>query len=580
MKFDLRNFIFVLVTFCCFMSGVLASEESESQHAVVVILFMFIGLLLCNVIAHVISVYNDVVPYTVVVFLFGAAFATLLSTKFSAFTDSLDQWVNIDAYIMLYVFLPVLIFGEAMNLNWHHVTGMFLYLLKMSWHRHMFCNVIKGGLFQAFLLAGPGVLMGAGIMGTAVHFILPSSYGWSWNLCMTFGAILAATDPVAVVALLKDAGAPPKLTILIVGESLMNDGTAMVLFSLFFNMYKGRSYTGGEVILFFFEAALGSPLVGIVMGLMAVKWLRLANRPLKESDSTIQIVITVCCAYLVFFVAQYTLEISGVLACCGAGLMLAWLAPPLILKHETMHNVWSFIEWLGNTLIFLIAGLIMGNRTLHNIDLVDWLIMPLLYLVLMSSRVFVIMCMYPLLSTTGHKCTFSEACFMAWSGLRGALAIALAVIVDSSPEISNNNGDRFLFYVGGIAALTIIVNGTLAKSMLLYLGLIGNDETQEKTLIMNQIRKRLRGKMGGFVENLEAELSADIVHDIRRSCTLFNQDESQVSKMSDPDDDLMPVPMFVPTCQKRSSIKDMMPGSLKEMFESTESSRCIMLLCI
>jgi hypothetical protein len=76
------------------------------------------------------------------------------------------------------------------------------------------------------LLAGPGVVIGAVLMGVFAKFLLP--YNWSWNLAMVFGSILSATDPVAVVALLKSAGASPKLTILIVGESLLNDGTAMV----------------------------------------------------------------------------------------------------------------------------------------------------------------------------------------------------------------------------------------------------------------------------------------------------------------------------------------------------------------
>ena len=117
-------------------------------------------------------------------------------------------------------------------------------------------------------------------------------------MCLTFGSILAATDPVAVVALLKDAGAAPKLTILIVGESLMNDGTAMVLFTLFFNMLQGQTYTAGDILLFFIKAAVGSPLLGIIIGMMMVRWMKLANRPLKEIDTTIQIVVTVCGAYI------------------------------------------------------------------------------------------------------------------------------------------------------------------------------------------------------------------------------------------------------------------------------------------
>lgn len=110
---------------------------------------------------------------------------------------------------------------------------------------------MSGALFQSFLLAGPGVVIGAYLTGLLVYAIIP--YNWSWNLCMTFGAIMSATDPVAVVALLKDAGAAPKLTILIVGESLMNDGSAMVLFTIFFNLLKGEGYSAAQVVTFMLE---------------------------------------------------------------------------------------------------------------------------------------------------------------------------------------------------------------------------------------------------------------------------------------------------------------------------------------
>ena len=128
-----------------------------------------------------------------------------MHVSIGVFGQSIIQWGNINAEIFLFAFLPPLIFGEAMNLNWHHIIG---------------------GFWQAVLLAGPGAVLGCVIVGSIAKAFLSN---WSWNLAMTFGAILSATDPVAVVALLKSAGASPKLTILIVGESLLNDGAAMVI---------------------------------------------------------------------------------------------------------------------------------------------------------------------------------------------------------------------------------------------------------------------------------------------------------------------------------------------------------------
>ena len=101
----------------------------------------------------------------------------------------------------------------------------------------------------------------------------------------------------------------------------------------------------------------GSCALGVLFGLLTVQGLRALYRPLAQDDPILQIALTLCCGYLSFYFAQELCDISGILCCCSAGLMLSWLAPPIILNHESMHNVWSVIEWLGNSLIFLLAGI-------------------------------------------------------------------------------------------------------------------------------------------------------------------------------------------------------------------------------
>src|SRR5690349_14382496 len=108
--------------------------------------------------------------------------------------------------------------------------------MHLNWYQ------ARRAMLQASTLAGPGVLVGAVLTGCFAKAIQPD---WSWPLAMTFGAITSATDPVAVVALLKSAGASPKLTMIVVGESLLNDGTAMVLFAVFFEQLKGAEFNFG-----------------------------------------------------------------------------------------------------------------------------------------------------------------------------------------------------------------------------------------------------------------------------------------------------------------------------------------------
>ena len=111
------------------------------------------------------------------------------------------------------------------------------------------------------------------------------------------------------------------------------------------------------------------------------------------------------------------------------GVMLAWKAPPLIISRETMHNVWGMIEWILNTFIFLLAGLIIGDRVLEKVKLEDVGYLFVLYLLLMLVRCFVIALLFPLLSSTGHRCTRNEAIFMSWAGLRGVSYYSMIVMV-------------------------------------------------------------------------------------------------------------------------------------------------------
>lgn len=482
--------------------------DYEDHEREIIILFMFGGMAIGTFVTHFLSRFPIKLPYTVVMFAIGVLLASLYTNEYLGHLgQSLDDWSRLDPELMLYLFLPVLIFGEAMTLKWHHV---------------------KGGFSQSLLLAGPGVIMGAFIMGMFVYFVIPVD--WSWNLCMVFGSILAATDPVAVVALLKSAGASPKLTILIVGESLMNDGTAMVLFTLYFNMLKGDSYGGGDIILYFLKMAIGSPLFGMCSGFVAIYWISLLNKPLSPDDVTCQIAITIFCAYLTFFVAEFEFEMSGLLATCGAGVAFAWLSPPLILEHESMHHVWGILEWCGNTLLFLLAGVIIGKETLEIISFMDYVYLLVLYIFLIALRAVIVGLLYPILSNVGLKCDRNDAKFMVWAGLRGALGMALALIVQSNrtageADISNGDASKLFFFVGGIAALTLIINATTAGLVLEYLGLL-KEADDDKLLVLDQIRKSLRKRVFKQVEVIQKELHIDSVDKIIKYNSLLREDSN------------------------------------------------------
>jgi hypothetical protein len=192
-----------------------------------------------------------------------------------------------------------------------------------------------------------------------------------------------------------------------------------------------------------------------------------------------------------------------------------------------MHNVWGMAEWALNTMIFLLAGLIIGHRVLGKVNAMDWLYMVILYALLMAIRAVTILLLYPFIRSIGHRCTRYEAVFMSWAGLRGALGMALALIVEyDGPEDLNDETSRLFFYVGGIAAITLIVNATTSKSLLYYLGLLTTNSA-EKMLVTNQIKKKLRKKMDKVVSQMTKEFSFTDkdLEEVRSSCSLLQGDD-------------------------------------------------------
>jgi NhaP-type Na+/H+ or K+/H+ antiporter len=324
------------------------------------------------------------------------------------------------------------------------------------------------------ILAGPGVLMGAFMMGLFIYYC--TNLGWSWYVSMLFGSILSGTDPVAVVALLKDVNTSPRLFLLIIGESLLNDGTCIVMYTLYFDLLEGKTFSPRDIIAFFVKMLCASPALGVFCGLVSIYCLRTACRSLSTTDRTIQIIVTVSCSYLAFYFSEKLLHLSGILACGAAGLMISKQGMPYLVDHETIHLIWELLEWFGNTMIFFLAGVVYGGKAVHySVTGDDFALLILIYVMLMIMRAVTVACLYPFISVIGLKCSLKEAIFMSWSGLRGALGMALGLAVFGERELlrlEKTTADKFFFFVGGICTLTLLINALTAPYLLEALGLI------------------------------------------------------------------------------------------------------------
>lgn len=450
------------------------------SHSYKALLFPFVMLAMGAFTQHVLSRYAPSVPYTMLMLVEGFVVDYLASLQnggaqwggTNSMQQSLKMWADIDGHLLLYAFLPALLFGDAMGLSVHMFQRTF---------------------WQCLLLAGPGVVMGAGLTGLASRAILP--YDWSFSLSMTFGSILAATDPVAVVALLKAVGASSKLTMQITGESLLNDGTAMVLFSLFFDVARNKTYSAAGVVAFFCRMCFVAPLLGGFIGMVAVFWMTKAAKRHSESDVIIQLSVTLVTAYLAFFIGESEVGTSGVLTTVSAALVLAWRVWPVIVSHEAMENVWHAIEYFGNTLIFALAGVLTRRAVMSDvIGPRDFFYCFVLYVVMMAVRALMVLTLYPILANMGYGTDPKAAGFMVWGGLRGAVGLALAVYVKTTLQQNGDpddakDGKRILFHVAGLAFLTLTINGTTAGPLLKLWGMVGLPELKKQ--LIAKVRERV-----------------------------------------------------------------------------------------
>ena len=181
----------------------------------------------------------------------------------------------------------------------------------------------------------------------------------TWYQALTLGCVLSATDPVAVVALLKELGASVRFNTLVEGESLMNDGTAMVFFALFLDLAKGNSSSFVGVVGSFIRIAFGGPLLGMVFGFLISFWMKRIIR-----DPVLSINITFVGAYLCFYFAEFTwLKVSGILSIVVLGLYMSAVGKRKIYpeSEHALHNTWSYIQYGCETLIFILTGVVVGT---------------------------------------------------------------------------------------------------------------------------------------------------------------------------------------------------------------------------
>ena len=373
----------------------------------------FISTLLLIAAVVAMAVRRLKIPYTVGLMLTGIVLAV------SPFpTDD----VEITKDLIFTIFLPPLIYEAAIYIKWQE---------------------LRRDLPVILTLATVGVLLSAGVTAVGMHYLAQ----WGWQSAILFGVLIAATDPVSVIATFKEAGVHGRLRLLVEAESLFNDGAAAVTFSIALGFAMGGSITMFGTFQTLVITVAGGILCGV---LVAGTVLLLAGR---TDDHLIEVTLTTVAAYGSFLLAEH-FHLSGVLASLVAGLLtgnVGSLGSFTDKGREGVLSFWEFIAFLVNSLIFMLIGIRGAYQDFTN------LLFPIIIAIVLMfvGRALAIYPLSALFSRSALQISFNHQHILFWGGLRGALALALALGLPTElPE-----RDAILAVAFAVVGYSIFVQG-------------------------------------------------------------------------------------------------------------------------
>ena len=355
---------------------------------------------------------------------------------------------NLSPDLILFVFLPALVFESAYAIDVH---------------------TFRKSIGPIVLLAVPALLMATALTAVVMRFLTAGSWEWAWPAALVFGALISATDPVAVVAILRELGVSKRLGVLIEGESLLNDGTAIVIFGVLVTFLSGQSDAIGfsQAALSFLWVVSGGLLVGVVLTWLVSSWIaRLFNDPLSE------ITLTVVLAYLSMVIAEGLLHVSGVMAVVASGLWMSGSGRTKISPEveHFLHRFWGTLGYVANTLIFFLVGFVIAQK-LDRASLRDVGLVLGAYAGIMVVRCLLVFLTQPIANRLSDGVTRRDSLVIVWGGLRGAVSLALALLLAQREDIDPELRRQILFVTAGVVLLTILVNGSTIGHLLKRLGL-------------------------------------------------------------------------------------------------------------
>lgn len=408
--------------------------------------------------------------------------------------------------VIFTLFLPGLLFEAGINI---HVRRLRENIIPIS------------------LLAVVGVLLATLITGFAAHWIV----GLPLMVALVFGALISATDPISVLALFKSMGVNKRLSLIVEGESLFNDGTAVVVFQILVaGMITGKfsiAYGLGR----FAVVAVGGAVLGLGLGYVA----SLVTK--RIDDASVEITLSTILAYGSYLVAEH-LHVSGIIAVVAAGLMVGSFGAEVGMSARTKVALWSFWEYLAfviNSLVFLLIGM-----EVHVLDLLGaWRAILLSIVAVLIGRLVTVYSLTPLSNRFSKKIPVSWQHVLVWGGLHGGVSMALVLSLGKDVPMKST----LLAMTFGVVAFSIIGQGLTVKPLLSLLHLCEDKETDyhrlrvkqqgvaaaraelERLLDANEVSKPVYRKLKKELEALGNDAEEEMSNLLKKDSSLTGEEE-------------------------------------------------------
>ena len=386
----------------------------------------FIFLLLIAVLVAIAVKYIRL-PYTIALVLCGAVIGV-----------SGVEWIEgieLSEELILFIFLPALLFEGAIHIDF---------------------DKLKENSKVILVLAVVGLTLGIFIVGYLLHYFT----GIDFIYCLLFGAMIMPTDPVSVLALFKKLGVPKRLSMIVEGESLFNDGTGIVIFGVILGMINTHSkFDVSSTVITFLMVVLGGLLIGFVTGYAVYRILR------KIDDHLIEVVLTGILAYGTFLVCE-SLHVSGVMGVVAAGLLIGNRGTVFAMSPTTriaIQDSWELMAFIINSLIFLMIGIHISKWDIFlHMDLI-----ALAIAIVFIARAITV---YPLIAVMNlkvrNKIPASWMHVINLGGIHGSIPIALLLSLSEIPHL-----EELSFMVFGVVLFSLVAQGLSIEPLINWLRL-------------------------------------------------------------------------------------------------------------